>query len=335
MRSRLEMIAQIEGRLRKKVEGRDEAIAEYFENLLASSVSAGTIQNYVGAILRFDDYTRKNFGHSCANASSKETVQFFRTLQSKVDQEGKVVQASYSRQASTWCALNNFFKYLQEAEYREKNPMALIKKPSQNKDKPKRYFFTPDELKCLMDAAKRKVDEQTTPRKWASAIRNYTILTLLCHSGMRVSPALNIDLADIDWKNKTVDIMEKRDRYYKYSMRDTVFEAMLWWNSTRHILTYGRNDCSAFFVGLEGKRLTTQVFAQWLETLEIELVGDRHLAPHKLRASFATNLIKEVKDINLVKQAMHHTSINTTQIYLVDSNEAEEQASAVMESLLG
>ena len=186
-----------------------------------------------------------------------------------------------------------------------------------------------------MATSKKQIDEQTAPRKWAGAIRNHAILTLLCYAGMRIQAALNIDITDIDWESRTIQIAEKRDHQYTYYMTKDVYQALKAWADVRHILAREWIDTPALFLGQTGKRLPSQTFSLWLQKLEVCLVSGKHLAPHKLRASFATNMLEKSKDIHMVKEMMHHSSISTTQLYIPSHRDADRKAAEIMEDILG
>lgn len=336
MLTRAEALSRVEDSLRERVKNRNPHIVDYLEASLANpNISPSSIRTYLGAILGFDDFLSNNSSHGIQSTSGDEIVRYFQDLQSKKDDQGKSVQLSYARLSSIWCALNSFFNFLAERKIRQDNPVRVIKKPSQAKDKPKRYFFTPDELKMLMATSKKQIDEQTAPRKWAGAIRNHAILTLLCYAGMRIQAALNIDVADIDWEGRTIQIAEKRDHQYTYYMTKDVYQALKAWAEVRHILAREWIDTPALFLGQTGKRLPSQTFSLWLQKLEVCLVSGKHLAPHKLRASFATNMLEKSKDIHMVKEMMHHSSISTTQLYIPSHRDADRKAAEIMEDILG
>lgn len=336
MLTRAEALSRVEDLLRERVKNRNPHIVDYLEASLANpNISPGSIRTYLGAILGFDDFLSDSSSHGIELTTGNEIVRYFQDLQSKKDDQGKSVQMSYARLSSIWCALNSFFNFLVERKIRQDNPVRVIKKPSQAKDKPKRYFFTPDELKMLMATSKKQIDEQTAPRKWAGAIRNHAILTLLCYAGMRIQAALNIDVADIDWEGRTIQIAEKRDHQYTYYMTKDVYQALKAWAEVRHILAREWIDTPALFLGQTGKRLPSQTFSLWLQKLEVCLVSGKHLAPHKLRASFATNMLEKSKDIHMVKEMMHHSSISTTQLYIPSHRDADRKAAEIMEDILG
>lgn len=336
MLTRAEALSRVEDLLRERVKNRNPHIVDYLEASLANpNISPGSIRTYLGAILGFDDFLSDNSSHGIELTTGNEIVRYFQDLQAKKDGQGKSVQLSYARLSSIWCALNSFFNFLVERKIRQDNPVRVIKKPSQAKDKPKRYFFTPDELKMLMATSKKQIDEQTAPRKWAGAIRNHAILTLLCYAGMRIQAALNIDVADIDWEGRTIQIAEKRDHQYTYYMTKDVYQALKAWAEVRHILAREWIDTPALFLGQTGKRLPSQTFSLWLQKLEVCLVSGKHLAPHKLRASFATNMLEKSKDIHMVKEMMHHSSISTTQLYIPSHRDADRKAAEIMEDILG
>ena len=69
------------------------------------------------------------------------------------------------------------------------------------------------------------------------------------------------------------------------------------------------------FLNKYGRRLTTRAVEQNLDKLSVKAGVQTHLNPHKLRHSFATELLQGGADLRSVQEMLGHSKISTTQIY--------------------
>ena len=71
----------------------------------------------------------------------------------------------------------------------------------------------------------------------------------------------------------------------------------------------------ALFLNKYGRRLTTRSVEQNLDKLSIKAGVQTHLNPHKLRHSFATELLQGGADLRSVQEMLGHASLAATQVY--------------------
>jgi len=141
-----------------------------------------------------------------------------------------------------------------------------------------------------------------------TGLRNRAILELFYRCGLRLSEAVNLKPKDIRWRNEELAIRGKgkKDRIVGIDPR-----AFIWlekWNEKRPNNEY-------FFCSLEGKKLLPRYIQQMVDR-EAKKAGIlRHVTPHMLRHSYATELLGEGFTIMEVKELLGHASISTTQIY--------------------
>lgn len=83
----------------------------------------------------------------------------------------------------------------------------------------------------------------------------------------------------------------------------------------------GDDDCPYLFVtkvGAQANRVSASTFNYWCSNIFSPILGGKAVFPHLLRSSRATNLVvEEGKDINAIKQLLHHESTETSEIYVV------------------
>jgi len=171
-------------------------------------------------------------------------------------------------------------------------------------------FLTPEELQRMFELP----DTSTEP-----GARDRAILELLFSSGLRVSELVGLDRDHINLKRREFMVRGKgqKDRPIFISP-----EAAEW---IQEYLNLRGDKIPALFTRLGGKkeirrdgnyaRLTARS-VQRLVASYARLAGiTKHVSPHTLRHSFATDLLMNGADIRSVQAMLGHSNIATTQIY--------------------
>lgn len=91
-------------------------------------------------------------------------------------------------------------------------------------------------------------------------------------------------------------------------------------------------EIDALFISNRRQRLGTKSLVAIVEKYSLEGLGYK-ISPHKLRAAFCTILYKQTKDIEFVRRAVGHSFIETTQRYVVDDDNAKDEAAFMMEKI--
>ena len=122
---------------------------------------------------------------------------------------------------------------------------------------------------------------------------------------IRCEALSEIDINDIDFNNKKIIITDKGNKTIEYVINDFLYKYLIEYYSIREKMDI---DTKALFVNNKGQRLTASGVAKVVNKFGsiFEEKYNRKLTPHKIRASFATNLYNATGDIRLVQQAMNH-----------------------------
>jgi site-specific recombinase XerD len=148
-------------------------------------------------------------------------------------------------------------------------------------------------------------------------LRDRAILELLFSSGLRVSELVNLNREHINLKRKEFMVRGKGQKDRPIFISD---EAAKWVEeySNKRI-----DNNAALFVRYSGSkgsgvnlmRLTARSI-QRMVAKNARLAGiTKHVSPHTLRHSFATDLLMNGADIRSVQAMLGHSNISTTQIY--------------------
>lgn len=171
-------------------------------------------------------------------------------------------------------------------------------------------FLTPEELSQLFV----QPDLSTL-----AGLRDRAILELLFSSGLRVSELVNLNREHINLKRREFTVRGKgqKDRPVFISP-----DAAKW---VEHYLNKRDDNVKPLFIRYSGNkqvdlsgnyhRLTARS-VQRLVSRYARLAGiTKHVSPHTLRHSFATDLLMNGADLRSVQAMLGHSNIATTQIY--------------------
>lgn len=147
----------------------------------------------------------------------------------------------------------------------------------------------------------------------ALTTRDLAMLELFYSSGLRLAELVNLDLADIDFSDKTVRVTGKGNKTRVLPVGRHALGAIQQWLPVRLGLAVDGEE--ALFVSRKGRRLAARSIQARLKRWARAKGSARHLHPHLLRHSFATHLLESSGDLRAVQELLGHASISTTQVY--------------------
>ncbi len=147
-------------------------------------------------------------------------------------------------------------------------------------------------------------------KKAPTGFRNYLIMLYFLNLGLRVSEAINLKVENIDWESGRVTILaSKNDRDRVLWLQDADLEHSRRWLGLRP------SASDYLFCTLKGGQLIDRYIREFVSRYAKRGGIKKRVHPHSLRHTFATDLLRESKDIRLVQKALGHASIATTMIY--------------------
>ncbi len=140
-------------------------------------------------------------------------------------------------------------------------------------------------------------------------LRDRLILELLFSTGLRVSELKDLNVGDINLERGEIPVRGKGGKVRVVFLSD----------STQQILgSYIKliSDSEALILNkIDGSRLTVRsierVVNKWAKAAGIS----KHVSPHTLRHTFATDLLINGADLRSVQSLLGHANVSTTQIY--------------------
>ncbi|MFZ0007757.1 MAG: tyrosine recombinase XerC [Steroidobacteraceae bacterium] len=143
--------------------------------------------------------------------------------------------------------------------------------------------------------------------------RDRAIMELLYSSGLRLAELVGLDLASIDLRDRTVQVLGKGRKSRIVPVGRYAIAALREWLKERAALALTSE--SALFVGQGGRRLGPRAVQSRVKYWARRQGLNMHVHPHLFRHSFASHLLESSGELRGVQELLGHADIATTQIY--------------------
>lgn len=250
-----------------------------------------------------------------------QDIQEYLVFLTSYERGGKTYQNSATGKARKLSALRSLYKYLQNMKMLKNNPTVLIPNPKLKKKAI--IMMENDEVEDFVDNVE---SGETLTAKQKEACnkmkeRDIAIVTLLLRTGIRISELVGLDLDDINMKNRSIRIIRKGgNESYAYFDEEAMYAIQSYLDNERPKDT----SLTALFISRKGSRLSVRSVERMIKKYSA-VIPNKHITPHKLRSTFATQLYRETNDIYLVKDALGHESVNTTARYADIGNNRRQE----------
>jgi site-specific recombinase XerD len=278
-------------------------VDDYLEYLaIEQNRSKRTIANYAHYLTRLLDYAGDiNISDIDSELVRKWRLWLHELGSDRSDELGKATQNYHL------IALRNFLKFCHKRDIEALSPdkieLANVKRKQVT-------FLDSAELHALL--AKPNTED-------ISGLRDRAILELLFSSGLRVSELVGLDRSHINLERKEFMVRGKGQKDRPVFVSD---DAAHW--ITKY-LNKRTDNLTALFISYSGKskasssgnyrRLTARSIQRMIARYALLAGITKHVSPHTMRHSFATDLLMNGADIRSVQAMLGHSNIATTQIY--------------------
>lgn len=328
MQARLEHKQTMDKRLQEKINGMPEFMKVYYYSL--HNKTHMTKKTYLNNVLRFLEYISDNHAESMTEESlneikSSDVAAYMQDIE-YYSKKGKDNEQKATTKNAIYCSLSNFFTCMEREEIISKNPFHAGKieraKPKENDI----IFLNPDEVKAVKAAIITGVGSATAvARQRAYMNRDLCLFAIPVICGLRVTALSEINLEDLDFANKRIHVTEKGNITKYVYITDEVANSIKAWIIDRNKLMEGREATDALFISNERKRMNVSSIERVIMKYCSAAVPEKHITPHKLRSTFATNAYQTTKDVLLVATLMGHKSPDVTRRYakVFDENKVD------------
>lgn len=278
-------------------------LLDFIEHLeVEGGRSAKTAENYKLYLERLVEFTED----LSVDKITTEIVRKYRLWLNRYT-NGQGDELATITQAYHLIALRGFLKYLSSRDIPSLSPDKIILPKVSRKQV---TFLHYDEVERLID---------TIDLESEAGLRDRAIVELLFSSGLRVSELVNLNRDHVNTKRREFMVRGKgqKDRpvfisqatadwvnRYLDARQDTLAPLFLSYSKNVEASTSG-----------DFRRLTARSI-QRMVSKYAKLAGiTKHVSPHTMRHSFATDLLMNGADIRSVQSMLGHSNISTTQVY--------------------
>jgi integrase/recombinase XerC len=272
---------------------------------------------------RFLDYItfEKRYSPHTVTAYRTDLAQFFAfindqydiTVINKVDyqvvrswivslMDNKVTTRSVNRKITT---LKSYFRFLIKEGVVTENPMSRVIAPKTSKRLP--VFVETDNMNRLFDDV-----------NWGTgyeAARDKLIMELFYATGMRLSELINLAESDIDLYKRALKVTGKRNKQRIIPFTGHLAGLFPPYTEEKAKTFNGQVTEPYLFLTDKGKKLYPRMVYRLVHHYLDQVTTISKRSPHVIRHTFATHMLNNGADLNVIKEILGHANLSATQVY--------------------
>jgi len=260
-------------------------------HLRQQDASNATVCAYLSDLQKFSRWYAETTGDdvSLAGVGALDIAEFKRYLQTKGQKPATINRAL--------AALSSLFAWAVESKIVASNPAAGVKKIQEARPAPKALGRL-DQLALMRAVQSRK------------KVRDIAIVTLLIHTGLRVSEACGLDLADVVTGERSghVQVIGKGNKYRGVPLNATARQALRVWLEVR------KDAPGPLFTSQKKGRISRRAVESMIENYA-RIAKLENVTVHSLRHTFCKSLIDAGESIDRAAALAGHANLNTTARY--------------------
>ncbi len=286
----------------------EDYLQQFFEHLrYERNVSKHTLRNYLSDLEQFHDHISKPQKDGSREQISVKDIDHLtiREWMSNLHADNKM-KTSIARKLAS---LRTFFQFLVREGVLENNPAKLVATPKIERKLPN-HLSIEDAIRFI----------ETPDLETDLGRRDRAIMEFLYATGMRVGELVDLNLKDIDFREKLVRVTGKRKKQRILPFGEPALQSLMFYlNETRPVFLNNcppsERDDQAVFLNYQGTRITTRSVGRMIDKYIKECADIPDISPHSLRHSFATHLLDQGADLRDIQELLGHARLSTTQIY--------------------
>ncbi len=282
-----------------------EALTDFLEHLeVEGGRSPKTIVNYQLYLERFIDFA----GDITVDKITSEVIRRYRLWLNRYKNETTNEELSLITQSYHLIALRGFLTYLSRRNITSLAADKIILPKTARKQV---TFLQYDEVVRMINQI---------PTDNEAGLRDRAIVELLFSSGLRVSELVNLNRDHINLSRREFMVRGKGQKDRPVFISKSAAEHVSSYLDARTdnlpalFLSYSRRNAAPNLSG-DYRRLSARSIQRMISQYA-RLAGiTKHVSPHTMRHSFATDLLMNGADLRSVQSLLGHSNISTTQVY--------------------
>lgn len=280
-----------------------ELLLDYIEHLeVEGGRSAKTAENYKLYLERFVEFTND----TTVDKITSEMIRKYRLWLNRYKNYNEDELATIT-QGYHLIALRGFLTYLSKRDITSLSPEKIELPKIARKQV---TFLHYDEVARLLETIQTDSED---------GLRDRAIIELLFSSGLRVSELVNLNRDHVNTKRREFMVRGKGQKDRPVFIGEATAARVEDYLSARLdnlpplFLSYSRNNTTT--TSGDYRRLSARSIQRIINKYA-KLAGiTKHVSPHTMRHSFATDLLMNGADLRSVQVMLGHSNISTTQVY--------------------
>ncbi len=276
-------------------------LIDNFINYIANEkrYSSNTLVAYKKDLLLFSEFLVSEFEISNPEDATQEMIRSWMVTMINNGMLGTSINRKIS-------SLSSYYTYLVMMQVVSKNPtkqIASVKTPSHLP-----LYFDKDQL---VDYLNTGTDTNTFVK-----LRNKLVIEILYTTGIRSSELLALKISDIDIGNNSIKVLGKRNKQRIIPLSNKQVSSIT--NYIQEMKKQFGYINNYLIVTNKGVRAYPKLIYR-IVNKELSSLSGEVKSPHVLRHSFATHMLNNGADLNIIKEILGHTNLTATQIYTHNS----------------
>ena len=302
-------------------------LKEYYSTIYTKSYTTQYV--YIRYVVDFINYLHDEFNFDITNVECFKNVKTS-TINAYMKSMTKLKNGI---KAARLFGIKSFFNYLVNDEIIDSNLCSKVEVPKDNEEH-KITSLTKKEINMIKKNISTGCGDEITRKrqeKWRK--RDYAIIMVGLSLGLRVTSLSEINVSDIDFEKMELKIVEKGNKIrtvmFSENLKNVIDE---WLEDRKFMLGLKGIDTDALFISARMKRISSDAIADIVKKYTYNI--DKHITPHKLRSTCATNVYNKTGDIYLTADILGHRNISNTRRYADISKDRKEKAAKAMDDVL-
>lgn len=208
---------------------------------------------------------------------------------------------SINRKIST---LKSYYKYARKEGVLENDPTLKIISPKQSERLP--VFVEEDGMQNLFNGDYFENN--------FSGRRDELLISLLYETGIRLSELIELKFSDVDFDASRLKVLGKRNKERFIPLTQIMLQSIKSFHAEKEVES-GNNSSTYLLITDKGEKMQSRFVYGKVNFYLSQVTSISKRSPHVLRHTFATHMLNNGADLNVIKEMLGHANLSATQIY--------------------